>query len=200
MAASRKLTLFGALLALASVPALAQVRFSDSFTFLKAVREGDGDTVTRILEDPSTTAINARDAATGEAGLHIVVRRRDETWLTFLLGKGARPDIAANDGTTPLLLAAQIGWVEGAERLLRGRADVNKGNNRGETPLMAAVQNRDVAMVRRLLAAGADPNQTDNAAGLSALDYARRDSRAAALVRLLEDNGRARPAAVGPNR
>lgn len=199
MAASRRLTLFGALLALASVPAMAQIRFSDGFTFLKAVRDRDGDTVTRILEDPSTTAVNARDSGTGEAGLHIVVRRRDGNWLTFLLGKGARPDIQAADGSTPLLLAAQIGWVEGAEQLLRARADVNKGNNSGETPLTLAVQNRDVPMVRRLLAAGADPNQTDTAAGMSALDYARRDSRAAAIVRLLEARRDESPA-VGPTR
>ena len=41
-------------------------------------------------------------------------------------------------------------------------------------------------MVRLLLSQRADPNQTDNVAGNSAIDYARQDTRAAAILRELE--------------
>ena len=98
--------------------ARARRAFRRAITFLKAVRERDGATVQRIVGTPGSTAINARDSSTGEGALHILVRGRDFTWLSFLLGRGARPDIQSNDGTTPLILAAQIGWVEGAEQLL----------------------------------------------------------------------------------
>ena len=74
------------------------------------MRERDGATVQRIVSNPGSTAINARETSTGEGALHILVRGRDLTWLSFLLGRGARPDIQSNDGTTPLILAAQIGW------------------------------------------------------------------------------------------
>ncbi len=51
---------------------------------------------------------------------------------------------------------------------------------------MLAVQKRDIALVRLLLAKGADPKRTDSVSGYSALDYAKRDGRAAAIVKLLE--------------
>lgn len=173
------------LLALIAAPLAAQ-GFSDSFTFLKAVRERDGAVAQRILSNPATTAINARDQATGEGALHILVRGRDLSWLAFMLGRGARPDSQSIDGTTPLILAAQIGWREGAEQLLSRRANPNLGNRSGVTPLIVAVQRRDLQMVRLLMSQRADPNQTDNLAGYSAIDYAQQDPRAAPILRELQ--------------
>ena len=188
-----------AALALLAVPAVAQ-QFSDAFTFLKGVRERDAATVQGLVTRPNAAILNAREASSGEGALHILVRGRDLTWLAFLLSRGARPDLQSNDGTTPLILAAQLGWYEGAEQLLARRANPNLGNRNGETPLIFAVQRRDLAMVRLLRGQGADPNQTDNIAGYSALDYARRDSRAAAVLRLLQAPRAAQPAAAGPPR
>lgn len=175
-----------ALLALLGVPAAAQMGFSDSYTFLKAVRERDGPTVTELSANPSSNAINARDPGTGEGALHMMVRARDFNWLVFLLTRGARPDLQSNDGSGALHFAARIGWVEGAQQLLARGAGVDLVNSRGETPLILAVQRRDIAMVRLLLSQGADPAKTDSVAGYSALDYARQDRRSAAILRLLE--------------
>jgi len=188
--------LFAAIFFVAAVPAFAQ--FSDSFNFLKAVRERDSAKVTAIASNPASTAINARESGTGEGALHILVRGRDLGWLNYLLARGARPDLQDNQGNSPLLVAAQIGWTEGAEILLDRRAGVNLPNRSGETPLIIAVQRRDIAMVRLLMGRGADPSRTDSRAGMSALDYARRDSRAAPILRVLET----RPAApaAGPAR
>jgi len=181
-----------------AVPASGQQQFSDSYTFLKAVKERDGDKVSDLVAEPGSVVINTRDRSNGEGALHIVVRGRDLTWLTFLLGKGARPDIQSNRGDTPLTLAAQIGWLDGAEQLLARRAGVDVPNGRGETALILATQRRDVPMVRMLLARRADPNRTDRVAGMSALDYARQDPRAGAVLKLLEAKvAPARPAA-GP--
>lgn len=187
MPAARIRLLLPFLLALVAMPALAQIGFSESYTFLKAVRERDGAVVDTITSNPSSTAVNARDRDTGEGALHILVRGRDYNFLVFLLARRARPDIGTNDGTTPLMMAAQIGWREGAEQLLARGANVNLSNSRGETPLMYAVQRNDLPMVRLLLAQGADPNQTDNVSGNSAMDYARQGgSRSTSVLRALE--------------
>lgn len=183
-----------------AVPATAQMGYSESYTFLKAVRERDGATAQPIVENPSSTAINARDAGTGEGALHILVRGRDLNWLTFLLSRGARPDLQSKDGSTPLLLAAQIGWVEGAEQLLSSGAKVDLANNQGETPLILAVQRRNLPMVRLLVGNGADPNTSDSMTGYSALDYARRDRRSAAILKLLEETPPAKKEVAGPAR
>ena len=178
-------------------PSLASAQFSDSYNFLKAVRERDGSKATDLLSKPGTVIIDTRDVSTGETALHIVVKRRDATWLAFLLARGAKPDIRDEDGNTPLIAATQIGFVEAADMLLKRRALVDATNGQGETALILAVQQRDLAMVRLLLAAGANPARTDRAAGMSALDYARRDTRAAVILKLLEEAKPTRPVA-GP--
>lgn len=185
MARTKLHVLAAAALAIGAVPIGAQT-FSEAVTFLKGVRSRDAAGVTAIVNNPSSTAVNARDADTGEGALHILVRGRDLTWLNFIMARGARPDLQSNDGTTPLILAAQLGWREGAEALLSRRANPNLGNRNGETPLIFAVQRRDLPMVRLLLGRGANPDQTDNLSGYSALDYARQDRRAAAILRELE--------------
>ena len=180
-------------LTLGAVAASGQ-NFSDSFTFLKAVKERDGTKVQDLVNAAGSNVINVRDRANGEGALHYMVRARDISWLAFLLGKGARPDIQSNRGETPLTLAAQIGWLEGAEQLLARRASVDLPNGRGETALILATQRRDLAMVRLLLARRADPNKADRVAGMSALDYAKQDPRAGTVLRLLE----AKPATTKP--
>lgn len=153
-----------------AVPASAQ-RFSEGYEFLKAVKDRDGDSATAALNEPGTTVVNARDLSSGETALHIVTQRRDALWIRFLAQRGANPNIADKNGTTPLQVAANLGFVEGIEALLEAGARVDVTNQAGETPLIAAVHRRDIAMVRLLLDKGANPDHNDNS-GRSARDYA----------------------------
>jgi hypothetical protein len=192
--------LIAAASAILVLAAPASAQFSDSYRFLKGVRDRDGAAVEKMVDGSGGTVVNTRDLTTGESALHIVVKRRDATWLSFLLGKGARPDARDDQGTTPLLAAARIGFAEGVQLLLERGAKVNLGNSQGETALIAAVQNRDIPTIRVLLASGADPRQPDRIAGMSARDYAVRDPRAATVLKLLDDAKPARPsrAIAGP--
>lgn len=182
---------------LVSVPATAQ-QYSDSYTFLKAVRERDGNKVTDLASVPGTVVLSAKDRSTGDTALHIVARNRDLSWLGFLLAKGAKADAQNNEGMTALAIAAQLGWTEGVEALLNRRASVDMANVRGETPLILAVQKRDVMTVRQLIAKGANPKKADRVAGYSALDYAKRDSRSAAIVKALEAPAPVQAPVAGP--
>jgi ankyrin repeat protein len=182
---------------LVSAPVLAQA-YGEGYTFLKAVKERDGTKASSMAAVPGTIVVNTRDRSTGEGAIHFVVRDRDQTWLAFLIGRGARVDLQNNRGETPLALAAQMGWVEGARFLLSHRASVDLPTSRGETPLILAVQKRDVAMVRLLLSKGANPKKADNVTGKTALDYARQDSRAAVILKLLEAKPAPAKAVAGP--
>jgi len=176
-----------ATLALAlAVPAAAQ--FSDSYNFLKAVRDRDGEKVQQFLGGDKSSIVNTRDYGTGEGALAIVVKRRDDLYLRFLLAKGANPDIRDNSGNTALMLCAQLGFPEGTTALIEGGANVNLPNNSGETPLIVAVQRRDIVNVRLLLAAGANPKIVDHIAGMSARDYAARDTRSSAILKMIDDS------------
>lgn len=174
-------------LAITAAPAalLAQAQTSPGYTFLEAVKTGEGSEVTSLLEQPGQI-VNSRDRSSGETALHIVVRDKNEQWLNFLLYKGANPNISDKGGDTPLMLAVMVDFPDGVTRLLGKGARVDEANSRGETPLIRAVQLRRVGLVRTLIAAGADPERTDSVAGLSARDYALRDGRTNEIVQLLE--------------
>jgi ankyrin repeat protein len=183
-------------LAIAATPAAAQ--FSDSYVFLNAVRKADGEAVNKALQGNKTTIVNTRDYSTGETALAITIKRHDMTWSSFLLGRGADPNIRDAKGNAPLHFAAQLGFQQGAELLLGQRANVNLANNSGETPLIIAVQQRNTVMVRLLLAAGADPKLPDRIAGKSARDYAVEDPRATAVLKIIDESKTAVKAASKP--
>ncbi len=168
------------------LPASAAAQFSDSYNFLKAVRERDGAEATKYLNDETTRVINTRDASSGETALAIVVKNRDLSWTRFLLAKGANPGIGDKQGMTPLMHATLLGFTEGAEVLLGRGAQVDQANSRGETALILAVQRRDAALVRMFIKRGANPDKADHIAGLSARDYAKRDDRTGTLLALLD--------------
>ena len=184
-------------MALVATPAAAQ--FSDSYYFLKAVRDRDGTKATKYLSEPGTVIVDTRDITTGETGLHIVVKGRDLQWINFLLARGAKTEVKDRDGNTPLLIAARMRFLEGVTALLKGKAAVDGTNSRGETALIAATQLRDAGMVRLLLDNGANPDKRDTLSGQSARDYAKNDPRAAAMLKIIEEP-RAKPkaASMGP--
>ena len=168
-----------------AVPAAAQ--FSESYNFIKAVKDKDVQKAQDILSKPGNTIVNVREGDSGDTALHIVIRRRDVPWLGFLLQNSADPNVRDRAGNTPLLLASVSGFAEGVRILLLVKAQPDIRNNSGETPLIKAVQARDMGIAKQLLDAGADPDISDSAAGYSARDYALQDARGGPLARLLKD-------------
>lgn len=180
----------------------AQAQYRGGYAFLQAVETRDGTKATEALKDDATL-INTRNSDTGETALAIVAKRRDTTWLRFLIAKGADPAIADRQGMTPLMHAALLNFTDGAQELLEARAPVDQTNRRGETALILAVQSKNVAMVRLLVRNRANPDKADHATGMSARDYAKRDDRTGQMVAILDAKpdgpGRDLGPSFGPN-
>lgn len=176
-----------AIAVLLTVPAAAQLGRSESATFLQAVRDAKNNEVLAAINKPGSQIINVRDVSSGESALHIVVKRGDAAYTSFLLAKGADPNLRDGRNNTPMMLAVDSGHGELVPLLLAGRANPNLANSSGETPLIRAVQRRDLGLVRALITGKADPDQRDSIAGLSARDYATRDSRVPAIARFLAE-------------
>ncbi len=174
-------------ISLLAISAPAGAQFSDSYNFLKAVRERNGSKAIELLNKGGPTLVDTPDGTTGERGIHIAVKDRDLSWIGFLMQKGARVDLKDRDGNTPLMVAARISFLDAARLLIAKGAQVNTANSLGETPLIMAAQKRDLAMVRLLLTQGADPAKRDIASGMSARDYALRDGRSEMIVRLIDE-------------
>lgn len=180
----------------------AQAQFSTSYKFLEAVRKKEGQKVTDMLATPGSTLVNTHDVSTGDTPLHIVVARRDLTWIQFLAAKGANVNARNTKGETPLQLASNLGFTEGVEILLKLGAKVDEPNGTGETPLIAAAHRKDAALARVLLKAGASASRNDNS-GRSALDYATLDGRSNPVLAEIENAakvaaGKPKAATYGP--
>lgn len=173
-----------ALVAGLAAPLPAQAQFRGAYAFLQAVEKRDGTKATEALQGDSTL-INSRHPDNGETALAIATKRRDATWVSFLLGKGADPAIADRQGMTPLMHAALLNFTDGATELLARKAPIDQTNRRGETALIMAVQARNVGIAGLLVRHGANPDKADHVAGLSARGYAQRDDRTGSLIAAL---------------
>ena len=163
--------------------------------FVDAVRDRDSSSVQNLLDANGQIVVNSK-SYDGETALLVAVSRRDDVWTSFLLNNGADPNLANRKGDTPLIAAARVGYLQGAQWLVGKKARVDETNRMGETALILAVQGRHAPLVKYLLSRGANPDKTDNAAGYSARDYARRDNRNPEILRLIEAAGK--PAAAKP--
>jgi uncharacterized protein len=98
----------------------------------------------------------------------------DLALMKLLLEHGADPQLATDDGTTPLMVASGIGWVEGVTyewskaanleavaMLLDLEIDVNAHNSEGRTALMGAAHKGRNDVVQLLVDRGADVGAHD---------------------------------------
>ena len=181
----KKLKFAIALLALAgSAEAAPGQLTSAKIDFVKAIQSRDGNKVMQLLNENPPGLVDARDNK-GNTPLIITIARQDD-WANFLLNKGADPNLAGADGDTPLIAAARVGYLDAIDWLLAAGVKIDAPNRMGETALIIAVQQRELQVIKRLLDAGANPDKTDSAAGLSARDYAGRDSRSRQILQLIQ--------------
>ena len=173
--------------AMIAMPAQAQMAAagSEASQFVSALRKGDGQKAMELL-GANPTLVNARDT-NGDTPLITAIANRDEQWAGFLLRQGANPNMAQRNGDTPLIAASRLGMSLVAEWLVGMGAKVDESNRMGETPLIVAVQQRHVPIVRFLVKSGADPDIADAAAGYSARDYAKRDTRTPEILRIISE-------------
>ncbi|OQE31955.1 hypothetical protein PENSTE_c001G01273 [Penicillium steckii] len=122
-----------------------------------ALRERDHNLIEKLLNSGVSP-----DKAGDFYPLYEAVSQRDIENLRLLLVFQANPNIPDAQGKTPLLLAVEQGFVDGATLLLKYGADANyRANAKLETPLICAISRRNIKLLQAMLASGGNPN--DNA-------------------------------------
>ncbi len=81
--------------------------------------------------------------------------------MEVLLKAGANPDLANNNGETPLFLSARRGSLGMLRILIENKANVNLPGPGNNTALNLAAGNKSMEIVKFLLTSGADPNIAD---------------------------------------
>ena len=78
-----------AVAALAFAAPLAAQFGSPGYQFLQAIKESKNDDVIAALDKPGQRIVDTRDPASGEAALHITVKRGDVAYTTCGVGLAA---------------------------------------------------------------------------------------------------------------
>ena len=113
------------------------------------------------------------------------VEQGDRAAALRLIQKGANPNLAGADGTTPVMWAATNDDVELVRALVKAGANVNAKNHFGTTALTEASIIGSAPVINVLVKAGADPN-TRNPEGETPLMAAARSGKLDAAKVLIE--------------
>lgn len=109
----------------------------------------DGERAATLLEE-DPTLIDARNVV-GESALHYFVVEVDLPSVQWLLQRGANLNTRNNFGSTPLIDAARLGYLQMCEFLLSRGADLELRNVNGETAISAAATSGQQAVLEMLL-------------------------------------------------
>jgi uncharacterized protein len=155
-------------------------------TVADAAQTGDKATVRALLKQAAD--VNAAQGD-GMTALHWAAMKNDPDLAQTLLYASANVKATTRiGGYTPLILAAQQGYAEVMEPLLKAGSDVNAKTANGTTPLMFAAASGNANAVAVLLDRGADINAVESARGLNAAMFAAASDRAA-VIDLLASRG-----------
>lgn len=157
---------------------------------------GDGRLKIVELYLKAGVEINARDQYQ-QTALYVAAAERQFATALFLLGAGADPNLANEDGRTPLLTSIHSGFdtvnyirqpqsARLVSALMERGADPNARDIDGTTPLEEAARIGDAETIRALVARGANLS-TKNNEGETPLDIAARELRGLAVKALIEN-------------
>lgn len=127
------------------------VTTNDNYTPLHiAVESGKPAVVETLLGFGAD--VHVRGGKMKETPLHIAARVKDgDRCALMLLKSGAAPNLATDDGETPVHVAAKHGNLQTLQLLLDDGGDPLFTNKRCETPLHLACQSHKVDVVRQLI-------------------------------------------------
>lgn len=111
--------------------------------------------IKKLYDKDSKEDINAK----GDKGwtlLHHAALANKADIIAYALSKGAQINATANDKSTPLIVAAQVGAKQAVTLLTEKGAEVNARMTGGFTALHLAAQQGQTEVVKILIAAGAD--------------------------------------------
>lgn len=111
-----------------------------------AALRGQGEWVARLIERGATIQ------RTGWAPLHYAASGPDPKVVALLLERGAPLEATSPNGTTPLMMAAGYGSIDGADLLHKRGADPTRRNERGLNAVDFARRAGRDALARRLSA------------------------------------------------
>ena len=136
------------------------VDIRDATAVMAAAMNGQLEALRLLLAAPGgEAAVNLQDPASGTTALAEAASSGCTAEARLLLQHGADPNLAGDDGNSPLIAAAMASGDAGrgvAALLLDAEAEIDHQSEEGATALMMACNNSNVEVARLLLERGAN--------------------------------------------
>ena len=132
---------------------------------MAAAMNGQLEALRLLLAAPGGEAAAIKADEDGDTALGMAASSGCTAEARLLLQHGADPNLADNDGDSPLIVAAMASGDAGrgvAALLLDAEAEIDHQNKNGEVALHFACQNSNVEVAKLLLERGADKDLRDN--------------------------------------
>lgn len=143
-----------------------------------------------VSEASQNKAVTSEEAAKiyADLPLHYAVWKRDKKLLLKQIKEHGAEDIneKAENGRTPLIIAAINGDVGIATTLIKNGAEVDLKNDKGGTPLILAAYNNHLGMVKYLIKNKANVKDVDSV-GFNSLMYAAQKDYASIVKYLIKN-------------
>lgn len=137
-----------------------RINIDPGFALHYAAENGDID-LAKLNLDSGKVDVNFIDGF-GFTPLFRAVMQKQADFISFLLDRGADPNISTREGFTALMAAAESGNSRILKILLEHKADPDTRNIQGATSLHIAASLGHIEILTLLLASGADPSIRDN--------------------------------------
>eukprot|EP01097_Dermamoeba_algensis_P003859 TRINITY_DN2614_c0_g1_i2.p1 TRINITY_DN2614_c0_g1~~TRINITY_DN2614_c0_g1_i2.p1 ORF type:complete len:694 (-),score=137.63 TRINITY_DN2614_c0_g1_i2:185-2266(-) len=114
-----------------------------------------GNLESAALLTESGAEINVRTSTNQQTPLHLAVLYNRLDMVSFLLQRGADPNLPDIGGNTPLMTASQMGFIDIARILVASHSDLHSKSSNKWTAIHLAAENGHSSIVEMLLKAGA---------------------------------------------
>ncbi|XP_028996075.1 ankyrin repeat and EF-hand domain-containing protein 1a isoform X2 [Betta splendens] len=130
------------------------------YRLLQCVHEEDKVHIEKMVNLGVENLLNLTDPQNGTGALHVAVAATNQDLVSFLLSKGAHPNVQDKKGRTPIMLAAELGHDAIVALLAQNNANLGLQDAEGKGVLFYCIYptKRHTHCLQLALKYGADPN------------------------------------------
>ncbi|NXO02033.1 ANKE1 protein, partial [Rhinopomastus cyanomelas] len=142
------------------LPVDTRIKTLQIYKLLQCTHQKDKKQIEKLIENGLPNLLNLTEPVQGYSALHLASIKNDTDMCSFLLERGAHPDVQDKMGRTPAMMAADLGHELVLELLVKAKADMTIVDSEGKGILFYCIlpTGRHYRCMQIALDCGADVN------------------------------------------